>query len=74
MFKEFREVEKNIEREKNLSLQNSDESQNYRKIKPNGNITVEQANAFWANKFAQEAKERRKTSESITLFDIFNFK
>ena len=75
MFREFREVETNIEREKNLSVQNSDESQNYRKIKPKGNITVEQANAFWANKFAQEAEERRKTSsEVITLFDIFNVK
>ena len=59
MFK-FREVETNIEREKHLSLQSSDESQNYRKIKPKGNITMEEANAFWANKFAKDAKEKRE--------------
>ena len=71
MFREFREVEKNLEREKNLSER---ETENYRKIKPKTNLTVEEANAFWANKFAQEAEERRKTSSTITLFDIFNVK
>ena len=58
MFK-FREVENNIEREKHLS-QSSDSSQNYRNIKPKGNITMEEANAFWANLFAKEAKEKRE--------------
>ena len=69
----FREVERNIERERNLSTKVV-ESQNYRKIKPEGDITVEQANAFWVNKFAQEAKERRKTSATISLFDVYNVK
>lgn len=69
----FREVERNFEREKHLSPK-TDESLGYRNIKPQSDITVEQANAFWANLFAQEAEERRKTGESITLFDIFNVK
>lgn len=68
----FREVEKSFEREKHLSTkQSSDESQNYRNIKPKGNITKEEANNFWANKFAQEAKERRETGETVNWLDIF---
>ena len=73
MFREFREVEKSFEREKNLST-SSEESQNYRNIKPESDITVEKANAFWANLFAQEAEERRKTSGTISLLDVFNVK
>ena len=68
----FREVEKSFEREKNLSTK-ADESQNYRNIKPESDITVEKANAFWANLFAQEAEERRKTSSSISWMDIYKY-
>lgn len=47
-FKEFREVEKNIERE----LKKDKKEENYKKIKPETNITVDEARSFWDNMFA----------------------
>lgn len=49
----FREVEKNIENEKNK--QNKEEA--YKKIKPETDITHEEANAFWNELFMNMAKE-----------------
>ena len=44
----FREVERNIEREK---LNKDEEEEGFRKIKPETNITYEEANNFWDNLF-----------------------
>ena len=53
IFMRFREVEKNIENEKNK--QNKEEA--YKKIKPEADITYEEANAFWNGLFMNMAKE-----------------
>lgn len=39
----FREVERNIERE----IIKKKEEENFKKIKPEGNISVEEAKRFW---------------------------
>ena len=52
-FMRFREVEKNIENEK--IKQNKEEA--YKKIKPETDITYEEANAFWNELFMNMAKE-----------------
>lgn len=44
----FREVERNIEREK----LNKDKEEEFRKIKPETNITYEEVCGFWNNIFA----------------------
>ena len=45
----FREVERNIEIEK---MNKDKKEENYKKIKPETNITFEEANRFWDNVFA----------------------
>lgn len=45
----FREVERNIEIEK---LNKDKKEENYKKIKPETNMTVEEVNHFWDNVFA----------------------
>ena len=49
----FREVEKNIENEKN----NKNEEESYKKIKPETDMTFEEAEAFWNEIFVNLAKE-----------------
>ena len=49
----FREVERNIEKEKNE--QNKEEA--YKKIKPETDMTFEEAEAFWNEIFVNLAKE-----------------
>ena len=64
MFKEFREVESSIEREKNLSLQSSDESQNYREIKAKNDLSVEEAKRFLREFLRAEKETNRKEREA----------
>lgn len=64
MFKEFREVESSIEREKNLSLQSSDESQNYREIKAKNDLSVEEAKRFLREFLRAEKETIRKEREA----------
>lgn len=64
MFKEFREVESSIEREKNLSLQSSDESQNYREIKAKNDLSVEEAKRFLREFLRAEKEIIRKEREA----------
>ena len=45
----FREVEKNIENEK---LNEKKKEEEFKKIKPETNMTVEEVNRFWNNVFA----------------------
>ena len=45
----FREVERNIEREK---LNRDKREENFKKIKPETNISVDEAKNFWNNMFA----------------------
>lgn len=52
-FGRFREVEKNIEKEKI----NKDKEEGYKKIKPETDITYEEANAFWDKLFMNMAEE-----------------
>ena len=49
----FREVEKNIENEKI----NKNEEESYKKIKPETDMTFEEAEAFWYEIFVNLAKE-----------------
>ena len=49
----FREVERNIEKEKI----NRNKEGAYKKIKPKTDITYEEANAFWNELFMNMAKE-----------------
>ena len=49
----FREVEKNIENEKI----NKNEEESYKKIKPETDMTFEEAEAFWNEIFVNLAKE-----------------
>ena len=63
MFK-FREVESNIEREKNLSLQSSDESQNYRQIKAKNDMSVEEARRFLKDFLRAEKEIIKKEREA----------
>ena len=49
----FREVEKNIENEKN----NKNEEESYKKIKSETDMTFEEAEAFWNEIFVNLAKE-----------------
>ena len=50
----FREVERNIEREKvNQTIK---EGEGYKKIKPETGMTVSEANNFWDSIFAQEVE------------------
>ena len=46
-FREFREVERNIEREKM-----NEKEEGFRKIKPETDMTFEEAEAFWNEVFA----------------------
>lgn len=46
-FKEFREVEKNIEKE-NINKK----EENYKNIKPETDMTIEEVNNFWNEIFA----------------------
>lgn len=64
MFREFREVEKSFEREKNLSLQSSDESQNYRKIKAKNDLSVEEEKRFLREFLRAEKETIRKEREA----------
>ena len=65
MFKEFREVENHIEREKHLSLQqSSDESQNYREIKAKNNLSVEEARRFLKDFLRAEKETIKKEREA----------
>ncbi len=45
----FREVEKNIENE---NLNENKEEEEFKKIKPETNMTMEEAEAFWNDVFA----------------------
>ena len=49
----FREVERNIEKEKI----NQNEEEAYKKIKPETDMTFEEAEAFWNEIFVNLAKE-----------------
>ena len=49
----FREVERNIENEKN----NKNEEESYKKIKPETDMTFKEAEAFWNEIFVNLAKE-----------------
>ena len=49
----FREVERNIENEKN----NKNEEESYKKIKPETDMTFEEAEAFWNEIFVNLGKE-----------------
>ena len=49
----FREVEKNIENEKI----NKNEEESYKKIKPETDMTFEEAESFWNEIFVNLAKE-----------------
>ena len=49
----FREIEKNIENEKN----NKNKEESYKKIKPETDMTFEEAEAFWYEIFVNLAKE-----------------
>ena len=49
----FREVERNIEKEKI----NRNKEEAYKKIKPETDITYEEANAFWDELFMNMTKE-----------------
>ena len=49
----FREVEKNIENEKN----NKNEEESYKKIKSETDMTFEEVEAFWNDVFMNMAKE-----------------
>lgn len=60
----FREVEKSFEREKNLSLQGSDESQNYRQIKANNDLSVEEAKRFLREFLLAERETIKKEREA----------
>ena len=60
----FREVEKNLERERNLSLQSSDESQNYRQIKAKNDLSVEEARRFLKEFLRAERETIRKEREA----------
>ena len=62
MFK-FREVEMNLERERNLSTK-SDESQNYREIKPKNDLSVEEARRFLKDFLRAERETIRKEREA----------
>ena len=53
IFMRFREVERNIEKEKI----NRNKEEAYKKIKPETDITYEEANAFWNELFMNLAKE-----------------
>ena len=53
IFMMFREVEKNIENEKI----NKNEEESYKKIKPETDMTFEEAEAFWNEIFVNLAKE-----------------
>lgn len=65
MFREFREVETNFEREKNLSLQqSSDESQNYRHIKAKNDMSVEEAKRFLREFLLAERETIKKEREA----------
>ena len=48
-FREFREVERNIEKEK---MNEKKKEEGFRKIKPETDITFEEAEAFWKEVFA----------------------
>ena len=48
-FREFREVERNIEREK---MNEKKKEEGFRKIKPETDMTFEEAEAFWNEVFA----------------------
>ena len=49
----FREVERNIENEKN----NKNEEESYKKIKSETDMTFEEVEAFWNDVFMNMAKE-----------------
>ena len=53
IFMRFREVERNIEKEKI----NKNKEEGYKKIKPETDITYEEANAFWDELFMNMAEE-----------------
>ena len=50
-FREFREVERNIEREK-MNERRKEEEEWLRKMKPETDMTFEEAEAFWNEVFA----------------------
>lgn len=49
----FREVERHIDEERLVKAEEKKENENYRKIKPESNMSVEEARSFWDSMFQE---------------------